>query len=111
MDSRFERFERQQATRNLLVVEAAVFLQVRMKEPHLMIIRIFQAFVKMHGAPIPFFNRHHNHAELTQFLKDIHKQYPDITYLYSVGKSVRGSQEAVLRFQGRIRRIYGTISS
>ncbi|XP_041346978.1 carboxypeptidase M-like, partial [Gigantopelta aegis] len=38
-------------------------------------------------APLDF--NYHNHTELEQFLKDISQQYPDITRMHSIGKSVK----------------------
>ena len=33
---------------------------------------------------------YHNYTELTSYLHNVHQQYPNITYLYSIGKSVEG---------------------
>ena len=34
--------------------------------------------------------KNHNHKEMTAFLQKISQQYPDITKLTSIGKSVEG---------------------
>lgn len=36
--------------------------------------------------------QHHNYTELTSFLQDYNKRCPDITRLYTVGKSVQGRE-------------------
>lgn len=33
---------------------------------------------------------HHNFDQMTAYLQDLHRQYPKITRLYSIGKSVQG---------------------
>lgn len=33
---------------------------------------------------------HHNFEQMTDYLQDLHRQYPKITNLYSIGKSVQG---------------------
>ena len=33
---------------------------------------------------------YHNHCQLTAFLKDVEQSYPNITHLYSIGKSIQG---------------------
>ena len=35
---------------------------------------------------------YHNHDEMTSILNNLNQQYPDLTALYSVGKSVEGMQ-------------------
>jgi len=40
--------------------------------------------------------KHHNHAELEKFLKELSQEFPDITHLYSIGKSVEGRDLWVL---------------
>ncbi|XP_007423460.1 carboxypeptidase M [Python bivittatus] len=40
--------------------------------------------------------RYHHTKELEAFLKDVHKKHPDITHLYSIGKSVQGRDLWVL---------------
>uniref|UniRef100_T1I558 Peptidase_M14 domain-containing protein n=1 Tax=Rhodnius prolixus TaxID=13249 RepID=T1I558_RHOPR len=40
--------------------------------------------------------RHHNYVQMTKELQDISKEYPNITRLYTIGKSVRGRDLFVL---------------
>jgi hypothetical protein len=40
--------------------------------------------------------QHHDHEELTQFLTNYSRRYPEITELYSVGRSVEGRELWVL---------------
>ena len=40
----------------------------------------------------PRIYRHHNHKAMTLFLRTIAKLYPNITHLYSIGKSVKGHE-------------------
>lgn len=40
--------------------------------------------------------KHHNHQDLEKFLRDLSIEFPDITYLYSIGKSVEGRDLWVL---------------
>ncbi|XP_075219466.1 carboxypeptidase D svr [Lycorma delicatula] len=42
------------------------------------------------GFMIPQEIRHHNYTEMKTFLHDIAEEYPDITHLYSIGRSVKG---------------------
>ena len=39
---------------------------------------------------------HHNYQSMTNILKEIHKKWPSITYLYSVGKSIENRELWVL---------------
>lgn len=40
--------------------------------------------------------RHHNYTEMETFLKDMNETYPNITSLYSIGKSVNGRELYVM---------------
>ncbi|KAH3848310.1 hypothetical protein DPMN_090670 [Dreissena polymorpha] len=33
---------------------------------------------------------HHNNAAMAAYLREVHNNYPDITKLYSIGKTVKG---------------------
>lgn len=39
---------------------------------------------------------HHNYTAMEQFLKDLSETYPELTRLYSIGKSVEGRELYVL---------------
>lgn len=50
----------------------------------------------IYGFPIPVEFAHHNYAKLESMLNLINVNYPNITALYSVGKSVQGKHLYVL---------------
>jgi carboxypeptidase N catalytic subunit len=47
-------------------------------------------------APVTF--RHHRYDDLVRTLYKVHNQCPDITRVYSIGRSVKGRQLYVLEF-------------
>jgi len=48
--------------------------------------RIFSALKQPHDF------RHHSHEDLEKVMKNVNNKYPNITYLYSIGKSVQGRE-------------------
>ena len=50
------------------------------------------------GAEVVFQHKHHTNAELAQLLQAVHSWCPSITRVYSIGKSVKGTDLLVIEF-------------
>ena len=53
------------------------------------------------GAEVVFQHKHHTNAELAQLLQAVHSWCPSITSVYSIGKSVKGTDLLVIEFAQR----------
>uniref|UniRef100_W4VRN2 Putative carboxypeptidase d n=1 Tax=Corethrella appendiculata TaxID=1370023 RepID=W4VRN2_9DIPT len=58
--------------------------------------RVIRDNIDKYGFILPTIFKHHNFTELESFVKDLSENYPNITRLYSIGKSVQGRDLWVL---------------
>ncbi|XP_067932330.1 carboxypeptidase D-like [Watersipora subatra] len=77
-----------------VVDEAPTELTVLLKKPMILSSFAFTFSNSTHRQPLslqePSTFKHHNHNEMTSFLRNLNTHYPDITKLTSIGKSVQG---------------------
>ncbi|CAI4224354.1 unnamed protein product [Auanema sp. JU1783] len=59
---------------------------------------LFYLFWAVSAGPIDEWSRYHNHEQMVEKLEQINQKCPEITSLYSIGKSVEGRDLAVIHF-------------